>query len=105
MKVSEEDVLKVLKSADKVTTQKDISDEIGYSVGKVNYILKALIEKGYIKAERFFNSKDKYKYKYILTKDGFKEKISITEKFIQRKKEEYETLQKDLEDYKNREIL
>jgi EPS-associated MarR family transcriptional regulator len=104
LKVSEENILKVLKLTDKVTTQKEISNEIGCSVGKVNYILKALIEKGYIKAERFFNSKDKYKYKYILTRDGFKEKISITEKFIQRKKEEYEILQKDLKEYKKKEF-
>ena len=96
---NEEAELAVLKSVDKVTNQKSIAAEIGYSVGKVNYVINGLIEKGLIKAERFMNSKQKQKYKYLLTEQGFKEKVALTEKFIERKKKEYEELRAELEKY------
>lgn len=96
---NEEVELAILRSVDKVTNQKSIAAEIGYSVGKVNYVLNGLIEKGLIKAERFINSKQKQKYKYLLTEQGFKEKVALTEKFIQRKKKEYDELQADLKRY------
>ncbi len=92
--------LLILKNINKTTSQKSIAQEIGYSVGKVNYILKALIEKGLVKAENFINNKNKIQYKYLLTEDGIKHKINITEQFIKRKKEEYELLQEDLEQYR-----
>ena len=66
-------------------------------MGKVNYILKALIKKGLIKIENFSNSENKKNYKYLLTEQGIKEKIALTEKFIERKKREYEELQDELE--------
>jgi len=93
--------LLILKNINKTTSQKTIAQDIGYSVGKVNFILKALIEKGMVKAENFINSKNKKQYKYLLTEDGIKHKINITEQFIKRKKEEYENLQADLEKYKD----
>ncbi|MBE0497251.1 MAG: MarR family EPS-associated transcriptional regulator, partial [Campylobacterales bacterium] len=83
---NEEAVLKILRLTDKVITQKSIASEIGYSVGKVNYILKALVDKGLIKVENFANSNQKKNYKYLLTKKGIEEKIALTEKFIVRKK-------------------
>ncbi len=94
---NEEAVLKILRLTDKVVTQKSIAQEIGYSVGKVNYILKALVDKGLIKVENFANSTQKKNYKYLLTKQGIEEKIKLTEKFIERKKREYEELQSELE--------
>ncbi|WP_082946427.1 MarR family EPS-associated transcriptional regulator [Aliarcobacter skirrowii] len=78
----EEIELKILRSVDKVTSQRTIADEIGYSLGKVNYVLKNLIDKGLIKTQRFVNSENKIQYKYLLTPKGIKEKIEITEKFI-----------------------
>jgi EPS-associated MarR family transcriptional regulator len=92
--------LLILKNINKTTSQKSIAQEIGYSAGKVNYILKALIEKSMVKVENFMNNKNKKQYKYLLTEDGIKYKINITEQFIKRKKEEYEMLQADLEKYK-----
>ena len=92
--------LLILKNINKTTSQKYIAQEIGYSVGKVNYILKALIEKGMVKAENFINNKNKIQYKYLLTEEGIKHKINITEQFIKRKKEEYDSLQNDLEKYR-----
>ena len=78
-------------------SQPSIAKEIGFSVGKVNFILKALVEKGFIKYERFTSSNNKMKYKYLLTDEGIKEKMSLTQKFITRKKAEYEELQRELE--------
>lgn len=74
-----------------------MAKEVGFSVGKVNFILKALIEKGLVKTERFMTSNNRMKYAYLLTDEGIKEKISLTKKFIARKKAEYEELQKELE--------
>ena len=64
----EEIELKILRSVDKVTSQRTIADEIGYSLGKVNYVLKNLIDKGLIKTQRFVNSENKIQYKYLYTK-------------------------------------
>jgi len=94
---NEELELLMLKRAEQISTQKSLADEIGYSVGKVNYILKKLVEKGFIKAERFVTSENKAKYKYLLTERGIQEKISLTKIFIERKKFEYEELQRELE--------
>ena len=95
----EEIELQVLRSIGKVTSQRTIADEIGYSVGKVNYVLKKLIEKGLVKADRFVNSDNKIQYKYLLTPSGIKEKITLTDKFIEIKKEEYDKLQQQKKEY------
>ena len=94
---NEELELLLLKRAEGISSQKSLAKEIGFSVGKVNYILKALVDKGFIKAEVFLNAENKRKYSYLLTDDGLKEKIILTKKFIVRKKAEYEELQRDLE--------
>ena len=96
-KVLQELDLQVLRRLNQTTTQKSLASEIGVSVGKLNYILNALIDKGLVKSERFLNSENKIKYKYLLTPKGIKEKIEITEKFIAIKKAEYDELQKELE--------
>lgn len=93
----EELQLTVLRNITSSTTQKSLADELGYSIGKINYIIKALGEKGLLKVESFYNNQNKKQYKYLLTPQGFEEKISLTKKFIQRKKEEYEELQAELE--------
>ena len=96
---NEELELVILKSAERMDSQRSLAQEIGFSVGKVNYVLKALVDKGFIKADSFLNSQNKRKYSYILTDDGMKEKINLTKKFIIRKKSEYEELQMDLQSY------
>lgn len=96
MRNNDELTLTLLRSTQTFTTQKSLADELGYSVGKINYVLKALINKGFIKVENFTKSGDKKKYTYLLTQEGIKEKINLTEKFIQRKKREYEELQNEL---------
>jgi len=95
---NEEISLTILRKAEKIDSQKSLAKELGISVGKVNYILKALIEKGLIKADNFYKAKNKRAYKYLLTKKGVKEKIELTKKFIERKKAEYEELQRELDE-------
>ena len=94
---NEELTLSVLRKIEATSSQKSLADELSLSVGKVNYVIKALIEKGLIKAENFFENKNKNQYKYLLTKEGINAKIDLTQKFIERKKAEYEELQRELE--------
>lgn len=89
--------LQILRAVREDMSQPSMAKEIGFSLGKVNFILQALIEKGLIKTERFLSSNNRMKYTYLLTDDGIKEKMSLTQKFITRKKAEYEELQKELE--------
>ncbi len=98
--MNQEIELEILKNVTNAKNQKTMADEIGHSVGKVNYVLNALTKKGLIKSEKFLNSDKKLQYKYLLTENGIKEKIDITEKFIKRKKEEYEQLQSEMSEYK-----
>lgn len=79
-------------------SQRTLADKLGFSIGKTNYVLKALIEKGLVKAERFAQNPNKLGYRYILTPQGVRERIELTEKFIQRKREEYEQLTEELRD-------
>ncbi len=95
----EELELSILRSMDKITTQKTLAKELGYSVGKINYVLKALGNKGLLKIENFYNNKNKLQYKYLLTEEGMQEKVTLTKKFIARKKKEYEELQRELHSY------
>lgn len=74
-----------------------MAKRLGYSLGKTNYILKAVIEKGLVKAERFAISDNKLGYRYVLTPAGIQTRIQLTEKFIERKKQEYEQLSKELQ--------
>tara|TARA_Y200000002_G_scaffold377227_1_gene382462 strand:+ start:200 stop:508 length:309 start_codon:yes stop_codon:yes gene_type:complete len=73
-------------------TQRQLSKEIGSSIGKVNYCLKGLVEIGYIKMDNFKNSNNKLNYAYILTPKGIKQKINITKKYIEKKIQEHDKL-------------
>lgn len=94
--------LQTLRLAPQEPSQRSLAEKLGFSIGKTNYILKGLMEKGYIKAERFINSDNKAGYRYVLTPSGMAERIRLTEAFIERKKHEYEELKRDLEELKNR---
>ena len=88
-------ILKILES-NPSASQRQIAVELGISVGKVNYCLRALIEKGLIKVSNFQKSKGKRAYLYLLTPKGIREKASVTLRFLKLKLNEYETLQKEL---------
>ena len=76
--------------------QRDLSREPGTSLGKVNYCLMALIEKGLIKVRNFRNNDNKLSYAYLLTPRGIKSKATITAQFLQRKMAEYEALKTEI---------
>lgn len=78
-------------------TQRELAKELGLSVGGLNYCLKALIEKGLVKMKNFANSKNKFGYVYVLTPTGMAEKAAITQRFLQRKMDEYEALKVEIE--------
>jgi len=82
-------------------TQRELSERLGLSLGSVNYVIQALIGKGYVKAQRFKNSKNKMGYMYILTPKGMNEKVKQTQEFIHRKMVEYERLKREIETLKN----
>ncbi|MBE0471964.1 MAG: MarR family EPS-associated transcriptional regulator [Methyloprofundus sp.] len=85
-----------MRLAEQSQTQRALAEQLGFSLGKTNFIVRALIEKSLIKAERFAESENKKQYRYVLTPKGIKERIALTEKFIERKKQEYEQLQHEL---------
>lgn len=89
--------LTILREINQVSDQKSLAKRLGFSVGKVNYVLNELIKKGLIKTENFVKSKNKRGYKYLLTPKGIEEKIKLTKAFIEIKKKEYEELKKELD--------
>jgi EPS-associated MarR family transcriptional regulator len=92
-------VLRLLERRPELT-QRELADELGVSVGKANYVLKALIQKGLVKARNFKNSRNKAAYAYILTPAGIEEKARVAVRFLRRKMEEYEKIHKEIEELK-----
>ena len=82
-------------------TQRQLSKELGISLGKVNYSLKSLIQKGFVKINNFKNSKHKIQYSYLLTPRGIEEKTKLTIEFLKTKTKEYEALKKEVEKLTN----
>jgi len=89
---------KILKmvEANPAISQRELASQLGVSLGKVNFCLKALIEKGLLKASNFRNNKNKLAYMYLLTPSGIEEKASITMRFLKIKVQEYEALQAEI---------
>ena len=81
-------------------SQRQIAKKTGLSIGKVNYIIKALIDTGLVKIKNFTNSNRKLEYVYILTPKGIAEKTRITKNFIIKKKQEYDKLNSYLNENK-----
>ena len=81
-------------------TQRELVEKLDVSLGKVNFIVNALVDKGLIKLERFKSSRNKKGYLYILTPKGIAEKSRITADFLHRKMEEYEKLKIEIEELK-----
>ena len=78
-------------------SQREVARELGISLGKVNYCLKALVDRGWIKAANFKNSRNKSAYMYLLTPRGIEEKTRVTARFLQTKMREYEALRAEIE--------
>jgi EPS-associated MarR family transcriptional regulator len=89
-------LLRILESNPQAS-QRDLAQALGISVGKVNYCLNALIEKGLLKARNFKNNKNKRAYMYYLTPRGFEEKARVTVRFFRQRLAEYEALSAEIE--------
>jgi EPS-associated MarR family transcriptional regulator len=83
-------------------TQRVLVEELDFSLGKVNYLIKALTEKGIIKLKSFKSSRKKAGYLYLLTPKGIKRKAEITRKFLEQRLKEYDKLQEEIEMLKMR---
>jgi EPS-associated MarR family transcriptional regulator len=77
-------------------TQRELARAMGVSLGKVNYCINALIQKGWIKARNFRNSNNKLAYTYLLTPRGIEQKAATTVRFLKRKVAEYESLKAEI---------
>ena len=101
-RLKDEIAYKLLKliEAEPHLSQREIAQEMGVSLGKTNYCLKALVDKGFIKLHNFYNSKKKTSYIYLLTPQGIEEKAAVTYRFLQRKINEYESIKQEIESLK-----
>lgn len=81
-------------------TQRELAEQLGVSVSGINYCLKALVEKGWLKIHNFAYSKNKFGYVYVLTPQGIAEKTALTVRFLKRKLKEYETLKIEIDSLK-----
>ena len=87
--------LKILEQQPELT-QRQLAKELGVSLGKTNYVLKSLIDVGWVKLDNFQKSDNKWGYAYILTPSGGTEKAAITLRFLKRKQQEYNDLQLEI---------
>jgi EPS-associated MarR family transcriptional regulator len=93
-------IMRILKDNPDLT-QRELADQLGMSLGGLNYCLKALIDKGFVKMQNFQNSKNKFKYVYLLTPQGIAEKLILTNRFLKCKMAEYEVLKIEIEALKS----
>jgi EPS-associated MarR family transcriptional regulator len=89
------EVLRKINNSDKAT-QRELANELGFSLGKLNYCIKSLKDKGFIKISNFKKNPNKLKYAYILTPRGITQKTKMTVSFMKRKIKEYDELEKEL---------
>ena len=93
-----QDYLNILRkiNAESGISQRSLAKELGFSLGKLNYCIKALKNKGYVKIKNFQKNPNKLNYVYILTPRGITEKTQLTISFMKRKMQEYDELKKEL---------
>jgi len=93
-------LLKLLE-ANPGLSQRELAKELGISLGKVNFCLSALIEKGLLKASNFRNTKNKLAYMYLLTPAGVEEKARVTIRYLKLKMQEYENLRTEIDELRH----
>ena len=81
-------------------TQRELASKLGLSLGGLNYCLRALIDKGFVKMENFKKAENKLKFVYLITPKGIKEKSKLTYRFLERKLQEYEVLKAEIDELK-----
>ena len=90
-------ILRKINSKPKAT-QRELAEELGFSLGKLNYCLRALKTKGLIKIKNFEKNPNKLNYIYVLTPRGITEKTKLTLNFMKRKMQEYDELKKEIKE-------
>ena len=95
------EVLRKIKSKPN-SSQRELASDLGFSLGKLNYCMKALKAKGLIKIENFKKNKSKLNYLYVITPKGITEKTKLTVRFMKRKMNEYDELKNEYEKEKNK---
>ena len=95
-----QDQFNVLRKINKrpESTQRELAEELGFSLGKLNYCLKALKNKGLIKMKNFRKNPNKINYIYVLTPSGIAQKTKLTINFMKLKMKEYDELKNEIED-------
>ena len=93
-------LLRKIKKSPK-SSQRELAEELGFSLGKLNYCLKYLKQHGLIKIKRFRRSKNKLNYMYVLTPRGMKARTQLTIDYMRQKMREYDELKKELNKGKN----
>ena len=98
--IKDEDRYRILKliANNSNMNQRQLASELGISLGKANYCVKALIDKGLVKPGNFRNNTHEGAFRYFLTRKGLEEKARITLQFLKRKQREYELLEKEIEE-------
>ncbi|EKD27357.1 MAG: hypothetical protein ACD_79C00742G0001 [uncultured bacterium] len=101
--IEQENILKALKILEQNSspTQRELAKGLNLSLGKINFVIKSLINQGFIKVERFINSNKKSAYFYYLTPQGFETKLFLTKNFLKRKIDEYNKLKDEIEFLEN----
>ena len=99
-KLDNQDHFNVMRKIQKQpkTSQRNLAGQLGFSLGKLNYCLKALQQKGLIKIKNFQKNTNKLNYIYVLTPKGINEKTKLTVNFMKRKMKEYEELKGELKE-------
>jgi EPS-associated MarR family transcriptional regulator len=100
--LQDESLLRVMRTleANPNLSQRELAERLDISLGKTNYCLKALLDKGLIKMQNFRNSRNKLAYAYLLTPAGVAAKTALTARFLKRKMAEYEALKQEIEELK-----
>ncbi len=89
-------ILRIVATGDQTLSQRKLARQLGISLGKTNYCLNALAQKGWIRIQRFKNSRDKLRFAYILTPQGIQARIRLTKDFLSRKMREYDQIQQEI---------
>jgi EPS-associated MarR family transcriptional regulator len=89
-------ILRIVEEAPQIS-QRQLAERLGASLGKTNYLLKALLDKGYIKAGNFLRAEDKLKYVYLLTPEGIHAKLRLTRDYLARKEQEYIAMKEEID--------
>ena len=97
---NDEDHLDVLRKIQKKpkSTQRELAEALGFSLGKLNYCIKALQNKGLVKIKNFQKNPNKINYIYVITPKGIAEKTKLTLNFMKRKMKEYDELKKEMQE-------